>query len=199
MKEIIVASKNKGKIKEYEDFFNQFNIKCYSLYDLDEAYPDVEETGKTFQENAIIKAEAAAKYFNKPVIADDSGLGIDALDGKPGIETARFAGPDKDDEANMDKVLRLMKDVPESNRTARFVAALAIKIPEADLIVREGICEGKIAKEKRGTEGFGYDPIFIPEGFDITIAELPLEVKNKISHRSHAFEQLEVYLQQTKK
>lgn len=199
MKEIIVASKNKGKIKEYEDFFNQFNIKCYSLYDLDEAYPDVEETGKTFQENAIIKAEAAAKYFNKPVIADDSGLVIDALDGKPGIETARFAGPDKDDEANMDKVLRLMKDVPESNRTARFVAALAIKIPEADLIVREGICEGKIAKEKRGTEGFGYDPIFIPEGFDITIAELPLEVKNKISHRSHAFEQLEVYLQQTKK
>jgi len=190
MKEIIVATKNNGKAKEFQDFFAQFNIKCYSLSDLDQDYPDVEETGKTFEENAIIKAEAAAKFFNKPVIADDSGLVIDALGGKPGVETARFAGEDKNDDANMDKVLMLLKGTKESERSARFVAALAIKVPGEKTLVKEGYCEGRIAFEKKGSEGFGYDPIFIPEGYNVTMAQLAKEEKNSISHRSNAFKQL---------
>lgn len=194
MKEIIVATKNEGKAKEFKDFFKQFQIKCHSLIEIEKDYPEVEETGKTFYENAILKAEAAAHYFQKPVIADDSGLVIDALDGKPGVETARFAGENKSDEANMNKVLWLMENVEEPNRTARFIAALAVKIPGQEIIVREGICEGKIATEKRGTKGFGYDPIFIPEGFSKTMAELSPNQKNNISHRKDAFLQLEKWL-----
>lgn len=190
MKEIIVATKNPGKAKEFKAFFSRFNIKCKSLLDIAPDYEDVPETGATFQENAIIKAKAASDYFKSPVIADDSGLVIDALDGKPGIETARFAGEDKNDDANMNKVLRLMKDVEDDGRTARFIAALAIQFPMGKTIVREGTCEGKIARSKQGTERFGYDPIFIPDGFDVTMAELSSEQKSKISHRNDAFRQL---------
>lgn len=190
MNEIIVATNNQGKAKEFKQFFAQFNIKCYSLSDFDEQYPDVEETGKTFQENAILKAEAAAKFFNKAVIADDSGLVIDALGGKPGIHTARFAGQNKNDEDNMNKVLKLMDAVEDSKRSARFVAALAIKIPSEEILVKEGYCEGNISREKKGSHGFGYDPIFIPKGYEKTMAELSAEEKNRISHRNDAFKQL---------
>lgn len=194
MKEIIVATKNQGKAKEFKQFFAQFNIECYSLLDLTDDYPEVEETGESFQENAIIKAEAASKFFNKAVIADDSGLEIDALEGQPGIHTARFAGKNKGDDANMDKVLTMMKDLAPSERSARFVAALAVKIPGKQVFVKEGYCEGTIALKKEGSEGFGYDPIFIPEGFDLTMAQLSKEVKNSISHRSNAFKQLKEVL-----
>jgi len=190
MNEIIVATNNQGKAKEFKQFFAQFNIKCYSLSDFDEQYSDVEETGKTFQENAILKAEAAAKFFNKAVIADDSGLVIDALGGKPGIHTARFAGQNKNDEDNMNKVLKLMDAVEDSKRSARFVAALAIKIPSEEILVKEGYCEGNISREKKGSHGFGYDPIFIPKGYEKTMAELSAEEKNRISHRNDAFKQL---------
>src|SRR5699024_4933696 len=190
MNEIIVATNNQGKAKEFKQFFAQFNIKCYSLSDFDEQYSDVEETGKTFQENAILKAEAAAKFFNKAVIADDSGLVIDALGGKPGIHTARFAGQNKNDEDNMNKVLKLMDAVEDSKRSARFVAALAIKIPSEEILVKEGYCEGNISREKKGSHGFGYDPIFIPKGYEKTMAELSAEEKNRISHRNDDFKQL---------
>lgn len=193
MKEIIVATKNKGKATEFKQFFAQFNVSCKSLLDIEEAYPDIEETGTTFAENAILKAETAANYFQQPVIADDSGLVIDALNGKPGIETARYAGEQKSDDDNMEKVLKQLTGVEMKDRTARFIALLAIARPGKETITREGICEGNIAFEKKGTKGFGYDPIFIPKGYAKTMAELSSETKNAISHRSQAFKQLEMW------
>lgn len=191
MKKIIIATKNKGKAKEFKQFFSNFNIQCKSLLDLDNTYPEVEETGTTFAENAIIKAETGAALLNMPVIADDSGLMIDALDGKPGLETARYAGEHKSDEDNMQKVLQELKRVKTEDRTARFIAVLAIAKPGEETIVQEGICEGSIAYEKAGTNGFGYDPIFIPNGYLKTMAQLSSDEKGLISHRSHAFKQLE--------
>lgn len=197
MNKIIVASKNQGKVNEYKQFFSQFNIQCLSLLDLDKTYKDVEETGMTFTENAIIKAEAAANYFQETVIADDSGLVIDALHGKPGVQTARYAGAHKNDEDNMQKVLHQLKHVKTRDRTARFVAVLAIASPNNQTITQKGICEGKIADKQAGTNGFGYDPIFIPDGYTKTMAQLTSDEKNKISHRSQAFKQLKNHLLST--
>lgn len=191
MNEIILATKNTGKMKEFKSFFSRFGIQCLSLEELDQNYPDVKETGLTFTENAQLKAEAGSSFFNKAVIADDSGLVIDKLDGRPGIYSARYAGPNKNDDDNMDQVLHELKGVIEKERTARFVAALAIATPDEETIIREGFCEGHIAFKKSGSSGFGYDPIFIPKGHHVTMAELSSEEKNRMSHRSHAFKQLE--------
>lgn len=195
MKEIIIATKNPGKAKEFKAFFKPHGIETISLLDFVEEHQDIEETGTTFKENAAIKAESIAAELNKPVLADDSGLIVDALDGRPGVFSARYAGEPKDDQANIDKVLQEMTDVKEENRTARFICVLAIANPREETIFKTGYCEGHIAHTKKGTYGFGYDPIFIPKGYVRSMAELPPEEKNFISHRSNAMKKLNQWLE----
>ncbi|MFC4556604.1 XTP/dITP diphosphatase [Virgibacillus kekensis] len=196
MKDIIIATKNPGKAKEFREFFAKYNIKAVSLLDLQEEVEDIEETGSTFEENAALKAEGIATKFNLPVLADDSGLMVDALDGRPGIFSARYAGESKDDQANLEKVLSELNDTPDNERTARFVCVLAIAIPGESTIYKKGYCEGKIAREPKGDHGFGYDPIFIPASFAQTMAELTPEKKNEISHRSNAIAQMENWIKE---
>ncbi|SET43396.1 XTP/dITP diphosphohydrolase [Oceanobacillus limi] len=194
MKKIIIATKNRGKAKEFETMFTKYNIQAVSLLDLDNDIPDVEETGSTFKENAALKAEEISRLLETPVLADDSGLVIDALNGRPGIYSARYAGEPKDDKANVEKVLAELKEVPEENRSARFVCVLAVAIPGEKTLFRTGYCEGKIQRQPRGENGFGYDPIFVPKDYDRTMAELAPQEKNNISHRKNAIVQLEDWL-----
>ncbi|HEY4601145.1 MAG TPA: XTP/dITP diphosphatase [Cerasibacillus sp.] len=196
MKKIIIATKNKGKAEEFKTFFAKYDIEAISLLDLPDDMPDIEETGVTFQENAILKAETMANYLGEMVLADDSGLEIDGLDGKPGVYSARYAGEPTDDEKNIEKVLQDLATVPENQRTARFVCVLAVAAPDKETITRTGYCNGKITENKRGSNGFGYDPIFIPENQHLTMAQLSNEEKNSISHRRKAMNQLEDWLKQ---
>lgn len=189
MREIIIATKNAGKVKDFETLFSPKGFKVKSLLDFPEI-EDVEETGVTFAENATLKAEAISSALNKPVIADDSGLAIDALNGEPGVYSARYAGENKDDNANIEKVLQKLNDVPFEKRTARFHCALAIAVPGKRTEIVEGTCEGHILEEKRGENGFGYDPIFFVEKWRCSMAELTKEQKNQISHRANALQKL---------
>ncbi|MED3978561.1 XTP/dITP diphosphatase [Priestia megaterium] len=189
MREIIIATKNAGKVKDFETLFSPKGFKVKSLLDFPEI-EDVEETGVTFAENAKLKAETISSALNKPVIADDSGLAIDALNGEPGVYSARYAGENKDDNANIEKVLQKLNDVPFEKRTARFHCALAIAVPGKRTEIVEGTCEGRILEEKRGENGFGYDPIFFVEKWNCSMAELTKEQKNQISHRANALQKL---------
>ncbi|WP_116073837.1 XTP/dITP diphosphatase [Priestia megaterium] len=189
MREIIIATKNAGKVKDFETLFSPKGFKVKSLLDFPEI-EDVEETGVTFAENATLKAEAISSALNKPVIADDSGLAVDALNGEPGVYSARYAGENKDDNANIEKVLQKLNDVPFEKRTARFHCALAIAVPGKRTEIVEGTCEGHILEEKRGENGFGYDPIFFVEKWRCSMAELTKEQKNQISHRANALKKL---------
>ncbi|AKP79695.1 MULTISPECIES: XTP/dITP diphosphatase [Priestia] len=189
MREIIIATKNAGKVKDFETLFSPKGFKVTSLLDFPEI-EDVEETGVTFAENATLKAETISSALNKPVIADDSGLAIDALNGEPGVYSARYAGENKDDNANIEKVLQKLHDVPFEKRTARFHCTLAIAVPGKRTELVEGTCEGRILEEKRGENGFGYDPIFFVEKWNCSMAELSKEQKNQISHRANALEKL---------
>ena len=195
MKDIIIATKNKGKAKEFETMFAPLGYRVLTMLDLEDA-ADVEETGKTFEENAILKSEALSRQYNTIVVADDSGLMIDALDGRPGVYSARYAGENKDDEANIDKVLDEMKDVPEEKRTARFYCALAVSRPGHDTVTFSGTVEGKILSGRRGGNGFGYDPIFYVPELGKTTAEMAPEEKNRISHRAKALQKLRENLKQ---
>jgi XTP/dITP diphosphohydrolase len=187
MKEIVVATKNKGKAKEFEKIFSKHGFQVKTLLDYPEM-DEVEETGVTFEENAVLKAEAVSKQLNRPVISDDSGLIVDALEGRPGIYSARYAGPEKSDEANIDKVLSELANTPADKRTARFYCALAVAIPGQTTYTVFGTCEGEILKERRGTNGFGYDPIFYVFEKKLAMAELSSDEKNSISHRAKALE-----------
>ncbi|MFP7734498.1 XTP/dITP diphosphatase [Priestia aryabhattai] len=189
MREIIIATKNAGKVKDFETLFSPKRFKVKSLLDFPEI-EDVEETGVTFAENATLKAETISSALNKPVIADDSGLAIDVLNGEPGVYSARYAGENKDDNANIEKVLQKLSDVPFEKRTARFHCALAIAVPGKSTEIVEGTCEGRILEEKRGENGFGYDPIFFVEKWNCSMAELSKEQKNQISHRANALQKL---------
>lgn len=195
MKQILIATKNKGKAVEFKNFFNEYDVKTFSLLDVKEDIADVEETGRTFKENAALKAEQISNLLHSPVLADDSGLIIDALDGRPGIFSARYAGEKKSDQANIEKVLDELKFVKDHSRTARFICVLAIAVPGKKTIFREGYCEGFIAFYKKGKNGFGYDPIFIPKGYKSTMAQLSSVEKNSISHRKNAIIQLEKWIQ----
>lgn len=197
MKTVIIATQNKGKAKEFERMFEPLGFEVKTLLDYPEI-GDIEETGTTFEENAIIKAEAVAKETGQVVISDDSGLIIDALDGAPGIYSARYAGVEKNDQANMDKVLDELKDVPDEERTARFYCALAVAFPEGETITVNGTCEGSILRERRGNHGFGYDPIFFVKELGKAMAELEPEQKSKISHRAKALQNLEGLLKSDK-
>lgn len=194
MKEIIIATKNVGKAKEFQAMFLEYGYQVKTLVDYPEI-PDIEETGTTFDENAIIKAETLSKILNKIVIADDSGLIVDALNGEPGVYSARYAGEPKDDEKNMDYLLEKLKDVPENLRHARFHCSLAVAIPNRKTITVSGQCEGHILFERTGTNGFGYDPIFFVEELQRPMATLLPFDKAKISHRGKALKKLETILE----
>ncbi|QQK80971.1 XTP/dITP diphosphatase [Salicibibacter cibi] len=188
MKNIVLATKNEGKRMELETLLAGA-ATVYSLRDYPQC-PEIEETGETFVANARIKAEYVAEYTGFPALADDSGLAVDALDGAPGVYSARFAGEDKDDEKNNEKLLRSLEKVPREERTARFICALVYKDPNGDSIEVEGTCEGEIASEPRGTNGFGYDPLMYIPALQKTLAELSSEEKNRISHRSKALQKM---------
>ncbi|MFD1018948.1 XTP/dITP diphosphatase [Thalassobacillus hwangdonensis] len=193
MKELVIATKNAGKVKEFKEMLKDFGIEVKSLLDLD-FEGDIVEDGLTFEENATIKAETIAEWKGIPVLADDSGLEIDALDGRPGVYSARYAGEEKDDVKNMEKVLEEMQQVPDEQRTARFVCSVAVARPGHPTFVERGTCEGSIGREPRGTNGFGYDPIFYPEGADRSMAEHDPSEKNAISHRRNAIKKVEEWL-----
>ncbi|WP_212973180.1 XTP/dITP diphosphatase [Bacillus sp. J14TS2] len=190
MKKVMIATKNRGKAAEFETLFSRYGIEVRTLLDV-ESHPDIEETGNTFEENARIKAETLSNELNGMVLADDSGLIVDELDGAPGIYSARYAGEEKNDEANIDKLLYEMKDVPDNKRTARFYCALALAIPGEETVFVSGKCEGKILTERHGMNGFGYDPVFFAITAGKSMAELTSEEKNQISHRSEALRNLE--------
>lgn len=189
MKDILIATKNKGKAKDFESIFGPLGYIVKTLDDV-ASHLDVEETGSTFEENAILKAEALANELNTIVIADDSGLEVDALNGEPGIYSARYAGEAKSDDANMDKLLANLEGVPAEDRTARFVCAIALAQPGKETVTYRGTCEGVIAKERRGEYGFGYDPIFFVPAQNKMMAELTPEQKSAISHRGAAIQKL---------
>lgn len=190
MKQVIIATKNAGKTREFQALLAKKGVEVKSLLDFPNC-PDVEETGSTFAENAILKAEAMARYFHMIVIADDSGLAIDALRGRPGVYSARYAGEEKDDQKNIAKVLEELKGVPFEKRTARFHCALAVAAPGRHTTVVEATCEGYITETPKGENGFGYDPIFYVPQKGKTMAELSKEEKNQISHRAKALAKLE--------
>lgn len=193
MKEVIIATKNRGKAKEFESMFKSKGFQVKTLLDYPEI-GEIEETGSTFEENAVLKAETVSKQLGKMVIADDSGLIVDVLDGRPGIYSARYAGEEKNDEANMDKVLKELEGVRDNERTARFYCSLAVAFPNRPTLLFSGTCEGLILKERRGTNGFGYDPIFYVVEKGKAMAELSPEEKNLISHRANALRKLEEQL-----
>lgn len=193
MKEVIIATKNPGKAREFEHIFASRGIEVRTLLDFPEI-PDVDETGSTFEENAILKAEAVSQALGKMVIGDDSGLMVDALEGRPGIYSARYAGEPKNDQNNTDKVLSELKGLPDEKRSARFYCALAVAVPGQETITVSGTCEGRILEEQRGTNGFGYDPVFYVPEKGLAMAELSSDEKNKISHRANALKKLDVVL-----
>ena len=181
---LIVASGNKDKIQEISSILGAlFEVHSMREYGVTE---DIEETGHTFEENALIKAEYVMKKTGHATISDDSGLEVDALQGAPGIYSARYCGKHGDDQANNELLLRNLEGVPEP-RKARYVAAIALVRPEKPAIVRRGTCEGEILTEYRGTGGFGYDPLFLCE-LGRTFAEISKEEKNAISHRKRGIE-----------
>ncbi|WP_423407579.1 XTP/dITP diphosphatase [Heyndrickxia sp. MSNUG] len=190
MNTVIIATKNIGKAKDFEKLFLPMGMTVKTLLDYPEL-EDVDETGTTFEENAVLKAETISKVLGVMVIGDDSGLEVDALEGRPGVYSARYAGIEKNDEANIDKVLAELQDVPENERTARFCCALAMAEPGKETVTVFGTCEGHILLERRGSNGFGYDPVFFVESEGKAMAELTSEEKNEISHRAKAINQLE--------
>lgn len=188
--DIIVASNNNHKIEEYRKIFSKFNINVLSLKDAN-IVCDVEEVGETFQENSLIKARECAKYTNKPLLSDDSGLIVDSLPDYLGVRTAREFGENTPYPVKWRKVIDLLKN---KNRNASFVCCITILNLEEKPLVFLGRCYGKIAEAPSGNNGFGYDPIFIPDGYDKTFSDIDEEEKNKISHRGLACEKMIEYL-----
>lgn len=193
---LILATKNNGKVKEIREFFREssvgMKIELLSLNDFPEI-EDIPETGDTFEENAWIKAKAVYDKLQICTLADDSGLEVDYLNGRPGVYSARYAGEDANDENNRKKLLHELKHIADHNRTARFICVMILYDGITKHIFK-GICEGSIIESERGSDGFGYDPLFKPEGYDKTFAELDMDTKNRISHRGKALAQLKEYL-----
>src|ERR1051325_9778868 len=186
VRQLLVATRNQGKLQELRDLLKE---QPFDLCDLSSfpAIQTVAETGNTFAENAELKAAGYAEQSAIMTIADDSGLEVQALGGRPGVLSARYAGAAASDSARVDKLLAELSNVPLSNRGAQFVSAIAIANCDGEILkVSIGLCAGRIADGPRGANGFGYDPVFIPDGFDETFAELPSKVKNQISHRAQA-------------
>ena len=182
---LLIATRNKGKLREYRQILADLPMQITDL-ETEGIHEEVEETGRTFTENAIRKATAYARLSGLWTWADDSGLEVDALDGQPGVHSARYAGPGASDEERYRLLLQRLADVPPDRRSARFRCVVAIATPDGRVETAEGRCEGEIISTPRGTHGFGYDPVFYLPERGMTMAELPPEEKNRISHRARA-------------
>ncbi|MEG1496725.1 MAG: XTP/dITP diphosphatase [Clostridiales bacterium] len=193
MQEIFFATSNENKAEELKNLTSELNIKILTMKDFPK-FVQPEETGTTFQENALIKAEAASKFSGLPALADDSGLTVDALDGAPGIYSARYSGEDATDQTNNEKLLKALESVDWNHRQGQFHTFLALFLPNGETFFTEGIADGLILTEYRGDQGFGYDPLFYVPFLDRTMAEISLGEKNKISHRAKAFKKMLKYL-----
>jgi XTP/dITP diphosphohydrolase len=187
---IAIASRNPHKLREIGRICADWPVEWLTIDNHDGPWPDVEETGSTYLENALLKARAGAAALGEPALADDSGIEVDALGGRPGPRSARFAGEDATDQQNLDELIRALKGVPGSGRTARYRCVAVLAFPDGRELHTEGICEGTLVGKPHGSGGFGYDPIFLPEGWDRTMAELADEEKDRISHRGRAFRAL---------
>jgi XTP/dITP diphosphohydrolase len=190
---LVLATRNKGKIKEIGSALALPSLTFQSLNDFPDL-PEVNEDGSSFLENALKKARTVSEHLKLPVLADDSGLEVNILKGAPGVLSARFSGLKATDRENNDKLLTLLQGVPEENRRARFVCVLVFYEPSGQWVQTEGISEGLIAPAPDGDQGFGYDPIFYLPEFQKTMAQLPLETKNRISHRARALEKMRPHL-----
>ncbi len=188
---LVLATRNPAKLAELRRILEAARVPV-QVGDLAEypGMPEVAETGLTFAENALLKARAVATFTGLPAVADDSGLCVDALNGMPGVLSARWSGQHGDDKANLWLVLGQLSDVPAGRRAARFVCAAALVLPGGAEQVTEGVLDGSLTREPRGSNGFGYDPIFVPTGGELTTAELSAADKDKISHRGRALRAL---------
>ncbi len=192
---ILIATRNQGKIREIKDLVKDLPIEFLSMTEFPDA-ADVEEDGETFEENALKKARTLALATGLVTLADDSGLCVDALNGRPGVLSARYGGEAASDEEKCIRILEEMREVPDSERTARFVCVLALVDPSGEERVFAGACEGRIIRELKGSKGFGYDPIFLYEEQGLTFAEMDRQSKNMVSHRGLALRQFAEYLHQ---
>lgn len=183
LKELVIASHNQGKIQEFRALLAPFGVKVYSAVELN--LPDVDETGTTFKENAALKAETLSSLSGKPCLADDSGLCVNALGGRPGVYSARYA-PNRDFNLAMTKLIGELKQSGSSDWSAYFACILALKEPGQATRFYEGKVDGHITENRRGNNGFGFDPVFVPQGFDQTFAEMRPQEKSHISHRGRA-------------
>ena len=188
MTQLLLATRNAGKLAELRRLLESAvpGLQVIGLRDVDE-YPEAPETGATFAENALLKAREAVRYTGLPAVADDSGLAVDALNGMPGVLSARWSGRHGDDDANTALLRGQIADVPDERRGAAFVCAAALVTPDGTERVLERQWRGSVIREERGTNGFGYDPVFVPDGLDVTSAELAPEEKDARSHRGQAF------------
>jgi len=195
IRELVLATRNRHKVTELVALLRDLGITIRSLDEFPDA-PDVVEDGATCEANAIKKAAAIAEFTGLPAVADDTGLEVDALGGRPGVYAARYAGEGATYEDNCQKLLRELMGVPRERRTARFVTVAAIALPSGDIQVAQGTLDGTIAEEASGTVGFGYDPVFFVPALGKTLAQLSADQKNKISHRAKAFTQAKDLLQE---
>jgi len=186
MLKLVLATRNSGKLKEMKVKLKEYPVMVACLTDYPEI-PEIEETGKTFAENASIKAKTVAKWTKLPALADDSGLEIDYIGKKPGIYSSRWGITDQ---GRIKKALNVLKNTKSEQRAARFICAMSLFLPERGNYTTEGMCSGRITLSPKGDQGFGYDPIFIPNGYNKTFAELGINVKNRISHRAVALEKM---------
>jgi XTP/dITP diphosphohydrolase len=188
---IAIASHNPHKLRELARICAEWPTTWMSVETDDPArFLDVEETGETYLENALLKARAVADALETPAMADDSGIEVDALGGKPGPRSARYAGEHASDEENLAALMQAVRGVPRGGRTARYRCVAAIAWPGGEELHAEGVCEGELVPKRKGEGGFGYDPIFVPSGWDVTMAELTDQQKDRISHRGRAFRAL---------
>ena len=187
---IVAATHNENKLREMQQLLGDADVHILTTSQLGLGVIEVEETGSTFEENAAQKAEAICRATGLPALADDSGLAVDALGGAPGVHSARYAGQDGDSRANNAKLLQALQGIPDQERTARFVTVMTLVTPEGRRLVTRGECPGSILMEARGEGGFGYDPLFVPQGRQLTFAQMSAAEKNSISHRSLALVQL---------
>ncbi len=183
--DLLIATGNPGKVREYDELLAGLPISCIGPADLGIAL-DIDESGDTYQENATLKALAFARASGRVTLADDSGLEVDALSGRPGVRSARYGGPGMGDADRWKLLLQELEGVPREARTARFRCAIVLATPAGEVTAVEGSCEGRITFEPAGDNGFGYDPVFFVLKENLTMAQLPSEVKNRISHRGRA-------------
>jgi XTP/dITP diphosphohydrolase len=186
-KKLLVATRNRGKLQEIREVMGDLPLAVVGFEEVGADSPEVEETGETYAENALLKARAALAATGLAALADDSGIEVDALGGAPGVLSARFAGPRATDEDNNRLLLARLAGVPAAQRTARFVCTAALVLPAADPILTRGVVEGRIVEAPRGGRGFGYDPLFYYEPLGLTFGEADAAAKNRASHRGQAF------------